>query len=143
MATSTTEANKELARRVPERIATEKRLDEVDEVYAADAVEHTPTGDQRGRDEIRADLERVLSAFPDMTATVEDVVAEGDTVAMRVTLRGTHDGPFVGIEATGRQFEVDNAVFTRVADGRIAERWVMPDVLDLLTQVGVVESPME
>jgi predicted ester cyclase len=82
-----------------------------------------------------------LAAFPDFEATVEDIVAEGDTVAMRVTLRGTHDGPFMGVEPTGNPFEVRNMVFTRIEDGKIAERWVQPDTLSLMQQLGAVELP--
>ena len=141
MATTTAEENKRIARRVPEELAAEKDLDLVDEIYAADAVEHSPSGVHRGRAGIRAEMEAVVAAFPDLSATVEDAVAEGDTVAMRVTLRGTHDGPFMGVEPTGKSFEVDNAVFTRVEDGQIAERWVQPDVLGLLRQVGAVDVP--
>ena len=137
MATTPLSENRRIARRVPEEIATERNLDLVDEVYAEDAVEHDPTGEQRGREAIREGMERLLAAFPDFSASVRDVVAEGDTVAMRVTLRGTHEGPFMGFEPTGRTFEVENAVFTRIEDGRIAERWVLPDMLGMLRQLGV------
>lgn len=79
--------------------------------------------------------------FPDFEATVEDVVAEGDTVAMRVTLRVTHEGEFMRTEPTGNSFEVQNTVFTRIEDGKIAERWVQPDTLGMLRQLGIVEFP--
>ena len=138
---SSIEENVRLARRVPEEVATERRTELIDDLYAEDAVEHGPTGDEEGREAIREGLEAFFDAFPDLTATVEDVVAEGDTVAMRVTLRGTHDGEFMGIEPTGASVEVPNAVFTRVEDGRIAERWVQPDMLGLMRQLGVVEPP--
>ncbi|MFB6135716.1 MAG: ester cyclase [Halobacteriaceae archaeon] len=140
METTSTAENKRIARRVPEEIATENDLDLIDELYATDAVEHDPFGEHEGRAAIRANMERVRAAFPDISATVEDVVAEGDTVAMRVTLRGTHEGEFMGVAPTGRSIEVANAVFTRIADGQIAERWVQPDALGLLQQLGVVES---
>ena len=134
---------KRIARRVPEEIANERRIDLVDEVYAADCVEHGPFGmDAEGRDAVRAQLEAFLDAFPDFEATVEDVVAEEETVAMRVTLRGTHEGELMGIEPTGESFEVRNTVFTRIEDGKIAERWVLPDTLGMLQQLGVVESPV-
>jgi predicted ester cyclase len=87
-------------------------------------------------------MTQIRAAFSDFSATVEDTVASNDTVAMRVTLRGTHDGDFVGIEPTGKTFEVTNMVFTRVEDGRIAERWVLPDMLGMLSQVGAIESPL-
>lgn len=138
---TTVEENERLSRRVPEEIATERNLELIDELYAADAVEHLPMGDTRGLDEIRADFERFLEAFPDFSATVEESVASGDAVAMRVTLRGTHEGSFMGIEPTNRQFEVSNMVFTRIQDGKIVERWVQPDMHGMLQQLGIVESP--
>lgn len=134
-----TAANKDVARQVPEQLATERDLDMVDTLFAEDAVEHDPFGDYTGREEIREHLEGVLSAFPDMTATVEQIVAEGDTVAMWITLRGTHEGEMadLGLEPTGKSVAVKNAVFTRIEDGKIAERWVQPDMLGLVRQLGV------
>jgi steroid delta-isomerase-like uncharacterized protein len=138
----TLESNERIARRVPEDIATEGRLDLVGEVFAADAVEHGFMGQEmHGPGVVRENLTMLLEAFPDFRARVEDVVAEGDTVAMRVTLSGTHEGGFVGIPPTGKRFEAANMVFTRIEDGKIAERWVVPDSLGMMTQLGVVEPP--
>lgn len=113
-------------------------------MFAADAVEHGPFSEEpiRGRERRKEQLETVLAAFPDFEATVEDVVAEGDTVAMCVTLRGTHEGEFMGIEPTGKSFEVQNMVFTRIEDGKIVERWIQPDMLGMLQQLGVVQPEM-
>lgn len=138
---TTTEENERIARRVPEDIATERNLDLIDELYTEDAIEHAPYGDSRGVAELRADFDRFLDAFPDFSATVEDVIAEGSMVAMRVTLRGTQEGEFMGIEPTDQEFEIQNMVFTRIEDGRIAERWIQPDMLGMLQQLGVVEPP--
>lgn len=142
MSTQQAEANKRIARRVPEDMATEGDIDIVDELYAADAVEHNPFGDHEGRAAIRATFEQVRTAFPDMAAEVTDVVAEGDTVAMRISLRGTHEGPLGDADATGKRFEAENAVFTRIEDGKIAERWVYPEMLSMLDQLGLVDSPL-
>lgn len=138
---SPTEENKRLARRVPEDIATEHDLDLIDELATKDTVDHFPWGDARGPAELKATMEEMLAAFPDFSATVEEAIAEDDLVAMRVTIRGTHQGEFRGIEPTGETFEVQNQVFTRVEDGKIAERWLVPDMLGLLTQLGVVDAP--
>ncbi len=145
MATETqrAEQNKQIARRVPEELATDGDLDLIDELFAADAVEHDPFGDHGGRAAIREGMERLLAAFPDFSATVEEIVGEADLVAMRVTLRGTHEGEFAGVEPTGRAFEVGNSVFTRIEDGMIAERWVQPDTLGMLQQLGIDPAAME
>lgn len=142
MSTETDDAAS-IARRVPEEVATGRNLDLIDEIYAEDCVEHGPFGQEvRGRDGIRSEIGAFLDAFPDFEATVEETVTEGDTVAMRVTLSGTHEGPFMGIDPTGESFQVTNAVFTRVEDGLIVERWLQPDTLGMLVQLGVVDSPV-
>jgi len=142
MSTETDDATS-IARRVPEDIATGRNLDLIDEVYAEDCVEHGPFGEEaRGRDELREELGAYLDAFPDFEAKVEDTVTEGDIVAMRVTLSGTHEGSFMGIEPTNESFSVQNMVFTRVEDGMIVERWLQPDTLGMLVQLGAIESPV-
>lgn len=73
---------------------------------------------------------------------VEDVVAEGDRVAMRLTISGTHEGPVMGIDPIGKEVEFGNMIFHRMEDGPIAERWVQPDVFGLLTQLGAIDSPV-
>lgn len=139
---TTLEANKRLVRHIPEDVLTNGRLDLLDDVYAGDAVEHHTAGDQRGLPAIRESFEAFLAAFPDVTQTVEDVVADGDTVAMRLSVRGTHDGGgLMGFDPTGREIDVQQMVFARVEDGKVAERWVLWDTLGLFEQLGIVELP--
>ncbi|WP_380680232.1 ester cyclase [Salinigranum sp. GCM10025319] len=139
---SSTEENKRIARRYPEEVATGRNVDLIDELETEDFVEHGPFGQEtRGPNADKERMREFLAAFPDFEATVEDVIAEGDTVAMRVRLRGTHEGEFMGIEPTGRSFEVQNMVFTRIRDGKVAERWIQPDTFALMQQLGVVELP--
>lgn len=140
-ATTTAEENKRIARRFPEDVATKGEIDVIDEICAEDVVDHSPFGEMRGREDLTEQIESLRTAFEGFSATVEDVVAEGDTVAMRVTLRGTHEGEFMGVEPTGREFEVGNMVFTRIEDGKIVERWVQPDTLGLMQQLGAVDQP--
>jgi predicted ester cyclase len=78
------------------------------------------------------------NAFPDAHSTVEDQVAEGDKVVTRWRARGAHCGPLGPIAATGREFEMDGVTIERIADGKIAEVWVVRDELGLLRQLGVV-----
>ncbi len=114
----TPDEHKALARRIPEDVATDGNLDVLDEVLADDFVDHSPIGpDLHGIYEIKDQIQMFQEAFPDFTATVEDIVAEGDTVAMRVTVSGTHEGEFMGIEPTGNDFTIPNMVFTRIDDG--------------------------
>jgi predicted ester cyclase len=140
--TSTIEENKRAVRRFPEEVATGK-IDVINEICVEDVIDHSPLGEIKGREELKEQATYLLSAFGDFSATVEDIIAEGDTVAMRVTLRGTHVGEFMGIEPTGKEFEIQNMVFARMEDGKLAERWIQPDQLGLMQQLGVVEPPGE
>jgi predicted ester cyclase len=72
--------------------------------------------------------------------TVEDVVANEDRTAARVTFRGTHHGDFQGVPATGRSVTFTSIEFNRMADGKIAEHWVELDLLGLLQQLGAAGS---
>jgi len=141
--TTTAEENKRIARRVVEEVVERGNLDAIDEIYTEDAVEHTPVGDFSGHEEITEGFELTLGAFSDYTVTVDDVIAEGDTVAVRLTERGTHDGEFMGIDPTGREFEIRTMAFLRLENGKVAEWWVQPDNLGLMRQLGVVDPPGE
>ena len=90
--TEETEESKSIARRMPEEVATEGNVDLVDDICAEDVVEHGPFGDISGREAVKEQVEAFRDAFDGFSATVDDIVAEGDTVAMCVTMRGTHDG---------------------------------------------------
>lgn len=81
------------------------------------------------------------AAFPNSTRTIEDQIAEGDLVATRVTMSGTHRGEFQGIPPTGRQVTVTGIGIHRIADGKIAEHWPQPDLLGLMQQLGAIPAP--
>lgn len=96
----------------------------------------SPTAEPLDRNGQIERLATIRSAFPDAALTVEDVVAAGDRVAFRSTLRGTHRGEFMGIAPTGREFAVGLVDIIRIEDGRFAEQWGGPDMLSLLQQLG-------
>jgi predicted ester cyclase len=79
---------------------------------------------------------RLRTAFPDAHVTLEDILAEGDRVAYRLTIRGTHQGEFQGIAPTGKQVTVSFTAIVRIEDGRLVEQWGGLDLLDLLRQLG-------
>jgi predicted ester cyclase len=80
----------------------------------------------------------VYSATPNLSHTIEDMLAEGDRVAVRLTARGTHTGEFMGIPPTGKQVTVTGTVICRIAEGKIQEDWFNSDALGLLQQLGVI-----
>jgi len=130
------EENKALARRSWEAVDNPAL---VDEIYASDLVWHEPDGGEiHGTEEAKQFVSLYKSAFPDMTITVEDVVAEGDKVVTRVTLRGTHQGETEQFgPPTGRQVEGTGMTIHRIEGGKIVEDWDSYDNLSLLQQLGL------
>lgn len=88
-----------------------------------------------GRQTWQQGFELMKLAFPDLQAHVDDIVAADDKVALRLTLRGTHQGDFQGIPATGRTISYVSHEFYRVRDGRIAEEWICSDMASLFRQL--------
>lgn len=138
-----TDDSKELVRRSNEEIWDEGNLDYLDDYVAEDYVEHNTASPEpiRGPEGYRQNVEMIRGAFPDMSVTTEDLIAEGDKVVTRYTLRGTHEGELMGIEPTGRQVAVEGISIGRLEDGTIVEGWSNIDVMGMLQQLGVVEPP--
>jgi steroid delta-isomerase-like uncharacterized protein len=78
------------------------------------------------------------AGFSDFRFTIEDLFGAEDRVAARVTMRGTHDGEFMGRPASGRSFALTSVGIFRIADGRIAEHWGVFDQLAMLGQLGAL-----
>ncbi len=83
------------------------------------------------------------SAFSDATLAVEEMVADGDSVAVRYTATGTYDGEFMGVEPTGTDVEIVGFEINWLADGRIVESWGLFDTFGVMQQLGVVDPPGE
>lgn len=129
------EVNKDLARRSWEVL---DNLDILDEVYAADLVWHEPDQDLQGLEQARQFVGIYKTAFPDLSATVEDVMAEGDKVVTRVTIRGTHQGEIEEFgPPTGRQIEIQDITIHRIEGGKIVEEWERYDNLSIMQQLGL------
>ena len=148
MATTVLNENKEIVRRYYEEALNEERYDLLKELIATDVVNHDPLSDEtltpeeaRGFEGFRRHVEVFHEAFPDGTVTINDVIAEGDMVAARFTVEGTHEGRFGGIEPTGKKFSGTSMVFYRIENGKIAERWLESDNLDMLKQLGAYQQP--
>ena len=140
MAKATTPNVEDLARHAVEQY-NKKNYDVFDEAFAEDEIDHGPAGETRGPEGPKEGLKTLHTAFPDLEITIDELIAEGDTVAIRSTHRGTHEGEFMGIEPTGKQIEVENMVFARFEDGKVVERWIQTDRLGLMQQLGAVDPP--
>ena len=135
------EENKALVRRWVE-LWNEKNIPAVNDFVAQDYVRHDPNAPAVYGPEAEKELiATYLDAFPDLHFTIEDLVTEDDKVAARLTARGTHQGELLGIPATQRQITVPMIETYRLADGKIAEQWVVMDVLGMLQQLGAIPSP--
>jgi steroid delta-isomerase-like uncharacterized protein len=117
-------------------------IDAVLGLWNASPVWHGPIiGNLRGHFALRMLLAQLLMAFPDFEQTIDDMIVDGDSVAVRVTSRGTHTGTLIGIAPTGRQFTMRSNTIFRIVNGAIAEEWEQSDMLGLLRQLGVLSPP--
>jgi steroid delta-isomerase-like uncharacterized protein len=98
-------------------------------------------GDLHGAAEFQRFHSAYRNAYPDVAIEIEDLVAEGDIVAVRWSATGTHRGDGLGFAATGRHVEFSGMTFVRVADGKLAEGWNNFDQLGMFQQLGVVNLP--
>jgi predicted ester cyclase len=113
----------------------------VDELLDAHFVDHNPIPDQpAGPAGFTAWMRSARAAFPDLTATVEDVLVGSDRTAGRVRYRGTHHGSFIGVPATGRAVDFEAFHIARFRSGTIVEWWGTADLLGALQQIGATVS---
>jgi steroid delta-isomerase-like uncharacterized protein len=92
------------------------------------------------RDATKGVVRMFSIAFPDLQHTVDEMVAEGNTVAARWSVRGTHRGEFQGIAPTGKQIGVSGTTVHHLVNGKIVETWLTFDTMDLLQQLGAVPA---
>jgi steroid delta-isomerase-like uncharacterized protein len=85
-------------------------------------------------------IDGVISAFPDFRHNIIDVVTEGDKVAVRFNITGTHKGEFQGMPPTGKQVSFEGTEFFTIIDGKIVEEWVIVDMIGLLQQIGAIPT---
>lgn len=111
------------------------------ELFTPDVVFHQASMTIQGLEAFKQLHSMFLTAFPDFHFTVEDMITEGDKVAIRNTPRGTHRGVFLGIPPTGKHTTVTESAISRIVGGKIAEHWSETDMLGLLQQLGVIPPP--
>ena len=131
------EENKALIRRAYEA-SNQGNLTAFFELFTADIVLHLESMTIQGLEAFKQLQAMLLTAFPDFHFTVEDVLAEGDKVAVRLTASGTHQGVFMGIPPTGKHWTTTEIAINRIVGGKIAEHWANRDMLGFLQQLGVI-----
>ena len=128
--------NKKLIRRYQEAY-NKGDFERLHEFLAPDWVAHTWTpGIPKSLAATREVHLMHLSACPDLEYTIDDLIAEGDRVVARFTVRGTHLGPLMGFAPTGKRLEVQGISIFRIAGGKIVEHWAVSDIAGLFVQLG-------
>lgn len=114
-------------------------MDVVYEIFAADYVGHTPgSPDIHGPEGFKEFAAPFLTAFPDLKHVIEDIIAEGDKVAARLSFPCTHKGEFMGIAPTGKKIIYTAIGIDRFSGGKIVESWAEYDAIGLMQQLGAV-----
>jgi steroid delta-isomerase-like uncharacterized protein len=133
---------KAIYRRFVEEVINGGNVDIVPELFSEEYVDHSaPPGAPPGLAAVKMIPAFFRAAFSDLHFTIDEMVAEGDIVATRVTGHGTNDGPFMGMPATGREATWSSMGFFRVKDGKIVEHWGVPDLFSLMSQLGAIPGP--
>jgi steroid delta-isomerase-like uncharacterized protein len=141
------EQNKEKMRRVLEEAFGQGKVEVIEEVFHSDFVCWDPnsgSGEIRGADTIKGEIEYFRNAVPDLTYTVEDQVSEDDKVVSRYTVRGTHQGEFFGVPGSGKRIEMTGIQIDRFDEsGKLIEEWPEYDLLGAMKQMGAIPEPTQ
>lgn len=140
----TLEENKALIRRLYDEVVNTGNYALMAELVATDFVGHSPDvaegfgGTAQGIDALSRELNAIRTMLPNIQVTLEDLVGEGNRVAIRGVTRGTHTGEIPGIRPTGNQVTLTWTAIYRIANGQIVERWLNADDLSSFQQFGII-----
>jgi steroid delta-isomerase-like uncharacterized protein len=136
------DANKKIFYRTINDFWNQGDVGVVDDLYATDYLGHDPAGLHGATlEEFKQSAAGLFTAFPDFHLILNDEVVEGDKIAKRWTVTGTHRGEFMGIPPTENHITIKGISFYRIADGKIVETWWSSDALGMLQQLGVIPPP--
>lgn len=132
-------SNRELGLKINQEIWNERRLERVDTYFTDDFVaDRTPYGVIKGRDELRASVDRSFATFSGFREEVKAIVADAERVVVHFTITGVHTGPWGPIPATGKPVAFDEVVIMEVRDGKVCRLTGVIDNLTGLKQIGVI-----
>ena len=135
------EENKALFRQLIDRVINEKNADAVDDLVDASIMDHSPVpGQTPGIAGIKEMFNMLFTGFPDLTTSIDLLVAEDDLVVGHFTTSGTHQGELMGIPATGKKVSFTETHIMRIANGKAVEHWGNADDLGMMQQLGVIPT---
>jgi len=137
------EQNKEIVQRYWDGKWNTRDIGILDELMAPDVVYHGTSMEMNSIEEYKQVYQSFLSAFHDTQVTFEDLIAEGDKVMSRITIRGAHKGELEGMPPTGKTFTSSFFTVFRLVDGKIVEEWEIFDELGMMQQLGMELKPKE
>jgi len=139
------ERNKAIVRRFIEEIFVGGSHDAVDELVDERMVAHTWPSTGHPRDDLKAAIDRVSGALADTEFTIDDLIAEGDRVAARLTTAATQVGEFMGLPPSGKRYSIEEIHVFRLRDGRVVEHWHQFDQMGMMKQLGAMpgQQPLQ
>ena len=135
------EQNKSIVRKYNE-LTNARDLDSAFAYFSPGFVDHVVRpGMPSGIQGTRLFFNMMFTAFPDLRATIQDIIAEDDKVVDRITCEGTHQGMFMGASPTGKHVKWSFIDINRIVDGKVVEHWAEVDTMGIMQQLGLVPPP--
>jgi steroid delta-isomerase-like uncharacterized protein len=134
------EQNKATVRRFISEVFEKGSFESVDELVSPEFVPHSWPSVKPGTESLKQAMKRVFSGVAQPTMKIEDMIAEGDRVAVRLTAQATQKGEFMGIPGTGRKYSISETHIFRIKDGKIVEHWRDADMLGMMQQLGALDK---
>jgi steroid delta-isomerase-like uncharacterized protein len=138
-----TEQNKATAHQFIEEVLNQGNMSRINDLLAPDFVEHEemPPGVPRDREGVTLLMTMLRSAFPDFKATIDDMIAEGDKVVVRMTWTGAQQGEFMGMPPSGKPMSIGVIDIFRMGKGKLVEHWGLSDTMSMMEQLGAMPAP--
>lgn len=139
-----TDDNKRIVRRFYDEVMSGGNVDVLAEVMDENFVDHGEAlfDSPQGRENLRQGVVAAQGTLPNLDVYLEDIMAEGDLVGVRGTMRCTHQGTFLGVPGTGHELSWKGLAMFRIAHGKIAERWFNSDSVSIVRQLGIATARM-
>ena len=130
--------NKALVRRFVDEIFVQGRVESIDELLADDFVAHTWPSTGHPKDDLKNATERAHGALTNPRFAIDDMIAEGDRVAVRLTTGATQTGSFMGMPPSGKSYEISEIHIFRLRNGKVIEHWHQFDQMGMMKQLGAM-----